>query len=183
MIINTYLTPNKTFRELRDMVNGGTMDPLRDFSEACREENSEIGLLVVSLLALDCRPRERRPNPELVMVVAARSLLSLGLGFSFDRAGSDDRSAPLENFSRVTHFKLFKGSFGGLGIGGHINLFVLCLNRKLPRFRIHRRHLTHENRGLSRLGFHLRFLLGCRSSGGSGWRGRFRLREADIVGS
>src|SRR5262245_11875480 len=47
MIINTYLTPNKTFRELRDMVNGGTMDPLRDFSEACREENSEIGLLAL----------------------------------------------------------------------------------------------------------------------------------------
>ena len=38
MIINTYLTHNKTFRELRDMVNSGTMDPLRDFSEAYREE-------------------------------------------------------------------------------------------------------------------------------------------------
>jgi|SRR5215471_9360013 len=38
MIIDTYLTPNKTFRELRDMVNSGAMDPLRDFSEACREE-------------------------------------------------------------------------------------------------------------------------------------------------
>ena len=38
MIIDTYLTPNKTFRELRDMVNSAAMDPLRDFSEACREE-------------------------------------------------------------------------------------------------------------------------------------------------
>ena len=38
MIIDTYLTPNKTFLELRDMVNSGAMDPLRDFSEACREE-------------------------------------------------------------------------------------------------------------------------------------------------
>jgi hypothetical protein len=38
MIINTYLTPNKTFRELRDMLDSGTIDPLRDFSEACREE-------------------------------------------------------------------------------------------------------------------------------------------------
>ena len=38
MIVNTYLVPNKTFPELRDMVNSGAMDPLRDFSEACREE-------------------------------------------------------------------------------------------------------------------------------------------------
>jgi len=38
MIVNNYLVPNKTFPELRDMVNSGAMDPLRDFSEACREE-------------------------------------------------------------------------------------------------------------------------------------------------
>ena len=38
MIVNTYLGPNKSFPELRDMVNSGAMDPLRDFSEACREE-------------------------------------------------------------------------------------------------------------------------------------------------
>ena len=38
MIVNTYLAPNKTFPELRDMVNSGAIDPLRDFSEACREE-------------------------------------------------------------------------------------------------------------------------------------------------
>jgi hypothetical protein len=38
MIVNNYLMPNKTFPELRDMVNSGAMDPLRDFSEACREE-------------------------------------------------------------------------------------------------------------------------------------------------
>jgi hypothetical protein len=38
MIVNTYLAPSKTFPELRDMVNSGAMDPLRDFSEACREE-------------------------------------------------------------------------------------------------------------------------------------------------
>src|SRR4249920_490647 len=34
MIVNTYLAPNKSFPELRDMVNSGGMDPLRDFSEA-----------------------------------------------------------------------------------------------------------------------------------------------------
>jgi hypothetical protein len=38
MIVNTYLEPNKSIPELRDMVNSGAMDPLRDFSEACREE-------------------------------------------------------------------------------------------------------------------------------------------------
>jgi hypothetical protein len=38
VIVNTYLTPNKTFPQLRDMVNSGTIDLLRDFSEACRDE-------------------------------------------------------------------------------------------------------------------------------------------------
>ena len=38
MIVNTYLAPNKTFPELRDMVNSGAIDPLRDFSDACRAE-------------------------------------------------------------------------------------------------------------------------------------------------
>ena len=42
MIVNTYLDPNKTFPELRDMVNSGVMDPLRDFSEACREEFQKL---------------------------------------------------------------------------------------------------------------------------------------------
>ena len=37
-IVNTYLAPNKTFFQLREMVNSGTIDLLRDFSEACREE-------------------------------------------------------------------------------------------------------------------------------------------------
>jgi hypothetical protein len=42
LIVNTYLAPNKTFPELRDMVNSGTIDPLRDFSEACREEFQKL---------------------------------------------------------------------------------------------------------------------------------------------
>jgi len=37
-IINTYTGPNRTFPELRDMVNSGGIDLLRDFSEACRDE-------------------------------------------------------------------------------------------------------------------------------------------------
>ena len=45
MIVNSYLVPNKTFPELRDMVNSGAMDPLRDFSEACREEFQRLGFV------------------------------------------------------------------------------------------------------------------------------------------
>jgi hypothetical protein len=37
-IVNTYLEPNKTFPELRKMRDSGLIDPLRNFSEACREE-------------------------------------------------------------------------------------------------------------------------------------------------
>jgi hypothetical protein len=37
-IVDTYLEPNKTFPELRQMSDSGLIDPLRDFSEACREE-------------------------------------------------------------------------------------------------------------------------------------------------
>ena len=36
LILDTYLSPNKTFVDLPDLIN--EMDPLRDFSEACRRE-------------------------------------------------------------------------------------------------------------------------------------------------
>jgi hypothetical protein len=45
MIVNSYLAPNKTFPELRDMVNRGAIDPLRDFSEASREEFQRFGFV------------------------------------------------------------------------------------------------------------------------------------------
>jgi hypothetical protein len=38
MIVDTYLAPNKTLPELREMVNSRSVDLLRDFSEACRAE-------------------------------------------------------------------------------------------------------------------------------------------------
>jgi len=38
MIVGTYLGPNKGFPELREMMISGSLDPLRDFSEACRTE-------------------------------------------------------------------------------------------------------------------------------------------------
>ena len=36
LILNSYLSPNRTFVDLPDVIN--EMDPLRDFSEACRRE-------------------------------------------------------------------------------------------------------------------------------------------------
>ena len=37
-IVDTYLAPNKTFPELREMMNSGSIDLLRDLSEASRAE-------------------------------------------------------------------------------------------------------------------------------------------------
>jgi len=38
LIIDTYFAPNKTFPELRALVNSHAVDPLRAFSEECRAE-------------------------------------------------------------------------------------------------------------------------------------------------
>ncbi len=38
IIVDTYLAPNKTFPQLQEMVNSGSIDLFRDFSEACRAE-------------------------------------------------------------------------------------------------------------------------------------------------
>jgi hypothetical protein len=38
MIVDTYFAPNKTFPELRTLMNSHTIDPLRAFSEECRSE-------------------------------------------------------------------------------------------------------------------------------------------------
>ena len=38
VIIETYLGPNKTFRDVTEILDNESMDPLRDFSNACREE-------------------------------------------------------------------------------------------------------------------------------------------------
>lgn len=37
-IIETYLAPNRSFRDLKETWDNDTMDPLRDFSNSCREE-------------------------------------------------------------------------------------------------------------------------------------------------
>ena len=38
VIIETYLAPNKKFRDLPEMLSDDVVDPLREFSNACREE-------------------------------------------------------------------------------------------------------------------------------------------------
>jgi hypothetical protein len=37
-IVDTYLAPDKTFLELREMLDSGSVDLLHDFSAACRSE-------------------------------------------------------------------------------------------------------------------------------------------------
>jgi hypothetical protein len=41
-ILDTYLEPDKSFVELREMAIDGTIDLLRDFSEACHDEFEEL---------------------------------------------------------------------------------------------------------------------------------------------
>ena len=42
-IVETYLSPNKTLRELHEMLRSDALDPLRGFSEACRQELRMLG--------------------------------------------------------------------------------------------------------------------------------------------
>jgi hypothetical protein len=41
-IVDTYMEPDKSFVELRNMVNSGSIDVMRDFGEACRAEFESI---------------------------------------------------------------------------------------------------------------------------------------------
>jgi hypothetical protein len=41
-ILDAYLEPDKGFVELRDMANNGTIDLLREFSTACRQEFEDM---------------------------------------------------------------------------------------------------------------------------------------------
>jgi len=44
VIVETYLAPNKTFRDVREIMDNDAMNPLRDFSNACREELRTRGM-------------------------------------------------------------------------------------------------------------------------------------------
>jgi hypothetical protein len=48
MIVDTYDLPNKTLAELHAMVESGALDPLREFSDACRDELSALTHAVFS---------------------------------------------------------------------------------------------------------------------------------------
>jgi hypothetical protein len=41
-ILDTYLEPDRSFVELREMVVDGTIDLLRDFASACRDEFEDM---------------------------------------------------------------------------------------------------------------------------------------------
>jgi len=43
VIIDTYLAPNKTFGDVREILDNDAMNPLREFSNACREELRQHG--------------------------------------------------------------------------------------------------------------------------------------------
>jgi hypothetical protein len=45
MIVDTYFAPNKTFPELRTLIDGHAIDPLRAFSEKCRAELHDLKVL------------------------------------------------------------------------------------------------------------------------------------------
>lgn len=43
VILETYLAPNRTFRDVREILDNDAMNPLREFSGACREELRRLG--------------------------------------------------------------------------------------------------------------------------------------------
>jgi hypothetical protein len=43
LIIETYLAPNKTFRDVLKLKESGELDPMKEFAEACREELRKFG--------------------------------------------------------------------------------------------------------------------------------------------
>jgi hypothetical protein len=45
-ILDTYLEPDKSFPELRELVRINGVDLLREFSEACREEFNALRTIV-----------------------------------------------------------------------------------------------------------------------------------------
>ena len=43
LIVETYLAPNRTFREFRDLMRGDLVDPFRAFSAVCHQELRRLG--------------------------------------------------------------------------------------------------------------------------------------------
>lgn len=54
VIVDTYLAPNRTFRDVKAFLDDDQMDPLREFSRACREELlTDAGTSPAERLALE----------------------------------------------------------------------------------------------------------------------------------
>jgi hypothetical protein len=43
LVVDTYLAPNRPFRDARNMIEDHAVDPFREFSQACREELRRLG--------------------------------------------------------------------------------------------------------------------------------------------
>ena len=43
LIVETYLAPNRPFRDVRSMLADHAIDPFLDFSQACRDELRQLG--------------------------------------------------------------------------------------------------------------------------------------------
>jgi hypothetical protein len=59
-IIETYLAPNKTFRDVPEILDNEAMNPLREFSNACREELRGRGSSLSGLRSLPTRMARHR---------------------------------------------------------------------------------------------------------------------------
>ena len=84
LIIETYLAPNRTFADLADLIK--EMDPLRDFSEACRHElqNGSLALISVETCCRGCRsilPYGFQPASQAARKKPTRSRMKDGSSF------------------------------------------------------------------------------------------------------
>lgn len=43
LVVDTYLAPNRPFRDVRNMIEDHAVDPFREFSQACRDELGRLG--------------------------------------------------------------------------------------------------------------------------------------------
>ena len=64
-IVDTYLAPNRTFRDVKGFLENDDVDPLLDFSRACREElRTNAGAAPSQRLALEPEQAPARPGGE-----------------------------------------------------------------------------------------------------------------------
>ena len=76
LIIETYASPNRPFRDILQRMEGGTLNPLQDFSEVCRSELA-TGVVVPKLTAVPhlSRTTGRSMRTRLLAVAFGAGLL------------------------------------------------------------------------------------------------------------